>query len=214
MNGIELLTPRPEEGRVQHAGGRGAGRAARRRRPRRRDQQGLLDGPLGGAQRRLRGRQRRHAPRPLAGLLLRPRAGPTGSTPTRSAPRICPAAGRRPNSPRPGHLQGLEESGAGLGVPEDGHQRAPGDQAFGTGTKVLTGNRAVNEELHGLVREGRSRLAEQVLETQLENTDKLIGNWPFAKDAAAQGGILSGAPGGRARPRRTPRRRSPRPSAR
>jgi hypothetical protein len=86
-----------------------------------RHQQGVLDRPLGREQRCLRGRERGHAPRPFAGLLLHPRPGQVGQS---GHPR-CRALPRRlvdAQLARARHLEGLQESGASLRVPQDDHQ--------------------------------------------------------------------------------------------
>ncbi len=58
-----------------------------------------------------------------------------------------------------------------------------GAMAMGKGTNNLTGDRAVNEELMGYFAKEIPAVV-PALETQLQNLDKLTGNWPFAKDAA------------------------------
>ena len=59
----------------------------------------------------------------------------------------------------------------------------PGAYAMGSATNNLTGDVVTNEELMELYREEVPAVV-PVLETQLENLDKLTGNWPLANDAA------------------------------
>lgn len=58
-----------------------------------------------------------------------------------------------------------------------------GALAMGMGTNNLTGDRIVNEELMAHFRKELPAVV-PALETQLQNLDKQVGNWPFAKDAA------------------------------
>jgi len=58
-----------------------------------------------------------------------------------------------------------------------------GARAMGMGTNNLTGDRIVNEELMAHFRKELPAVV-PALETQLQNLDKQVGNWPFAKDAA------------------------------
>ncbi|MCV0395998.1 MAG: sugar ABC transporter substrate-binding protein [Rhizobiaceae bacterium] len=58
-----------------------------------------------------------------------------------------------------------------------------GAKAMGEGTNNLTGDREVNAELMKYF-EANVPAVVPALQTELENLDKLTGNWPFAKDAA------------------------------
>jgi len=58
-----------------------------------------------------------------------------------------------------------------------------GAKAMGLGTNNLTGDMAVNEEIMAYFAKEIPAVV-PALETQLQNLDKLTGNWPFAKDAA------------------------------
>ncbi|MBZ8134955.1 ABC transporter substrate-binding protein [Afifella sp. IM 167] len=58
-----------------------------------------------------------------------------------------------------------------------------GAYAMGTGTNNLTGDMQVNEKLMGYFKENLPAVV-PILETQLQDLDKLTGNWPFAQDAA------------------------------
>ena len=58
-----------------------------------------------------------------------------------------------------------------------------GAYAMGSATNNLTGDRAVNEELMELFKKTVPAVV-PVLETQMQNLDKLTGNWPLANDAA------------------------------
>ena len=127
-NKIELLTPDMKRAAFNTPQAQELVAQARQGDRERRHQQGLLDGPLGREQRGLRGRERRHAPRPFAGLFLHSRPGQVGQS---GHPRRGPFPRRLvdPELARPGDLEGLEESGARLRIPEDDHQR-PVDQAL------------------------------------------------------------------------------------
>ncbi len=57
-----------------------------------------------------------------------------------------------------------------------------GAYALGVGTNNLTGDRAANEQLIEYFKKNIPA-AVPVLRTQLEHLDKLVGNWPVAKDA-------------------------------
>lgn len=57
-----------------------------------------------------------------------------------------------------------------------------GAMAMGTGTNNLTGDRLANEELMKYFQANIPAVV-PALKTELENLDKLTGNWPFAKDA-------------------------------
>jgi putative chitobiose transport system substrate-binding protein len=57
-----------------------------------------------------------------------------------------------------------------------------GAYAMGTGTNNLTGDKVTNEKLMAYFAEKIPAVV-PVLETQLEHLDKLVGNWPMAKDA-------------------------------
>lgn len=58
-----------------------------------------------------------------------------------------------------------------------------GAKAMGEGTNNLTGDKEVNAELMKYF-EANVPAVVPALQTELENLDKLTGNWPFAKDAA------------------------------
>ena len=58
-----------------------------------------------------------------------------------------------------------------------------GAKAMGEGTNNLTGDKDVNAELMKYF-EANVPAVVPALQTELENLDKLTGNWPFAKDAA------------------------------
>lgn len=58
-----------------------------------------------------------------------------------------------------------------------------GAKMMGEGTNNLTGDKAVNEELMKYF-EANVPAVVPALKTELENLDKLTGNWPLAKDAA------------------------------
>ena len=58
-----------------------------------------------------------------------------------------------------------------------------GAKAMGEGTNDLTGDKDVNAELMKYF-EANVPAVVPALQTELENLDKLTGNWPFAKDAA------------------------------
>ncbi len=57
-----------------------------------------------------------------------------------------------------------------------------GAYAMGTGTNNLTGDKETNKKLMAYFAEKIPAVV-PVLETQLEHLDKLVGNWPMAKDA-------------------------------
>ena len=57
-----------------------------------------------------------------------------------------------------------------------------GAYAMGVGTNNLTGDKIVNEKLFDYFAEKIPAVV-PVLKTQLEHLDKLVGNWPVAKDA-------------------------------
>jgi len=57
-----------------------------------------------------------------------------------------------------------------------------GAYALGVGTNNLTGDKIVNQQLFDYFAKNIPALV-PVLKTQLENLDKLCGNWPVAKDA-------------------------------
>ena len=119
-----------------------------------RDQQDLLDGTLGRAERRLRRRQRRHAARPFARLLLRQGAGQVGHA--RDAGRRARAGRlRHAQLARPRHLQGLQEPRARLGLPQVRHQRGRASE-LGVNRKLVTGNVAVDTKNLADAREERS----------------------------------------------------------
>ena len=58
-----------------------------------------------------------------------------------------------------------------------------GAMAMGKGTNNLTGDKVVNAVLMNYCQENIPAVVPD-LNTQLENLDKLTGNWPFAQDAA------------------------------
>lgn len=58
-----------------------------------------------------------------------------------------------------------------------------GAMAMGTGTNNLTGDKIANQELMKYFEQNIPAVV-PALKTELENLDKLTGNWPFAKDAA------------------------------
>ena len=57
-----------------------------------------------------------------------------------------------------------------------------GAYATGIGTNNLTGDKVTNQELFKYFEKNVPAVV-PVLKTQLENLDKLCGNWPVAKDA-------------------------------
>jgi len=65
-----------------------------------------------------------------------------------------------------------------------------GAEIVGKGNNILTGDRAVNEELVAYFEKEIPALA-AVLKTQFEDLDKLTGNWAFAEDAAIKEAFFS-----------------------
>ncbi len=108
---------RPEAPGVRHAGGDRCHSASGQGHRRSGDRQDIVDRALGGAARRFFIRAHRHAARPFAGLSVH--QGP-GSVGERNDARRGADAGQLGGAeqPRPGHLETIAQSRAGLGTAE------------------------------------------------------------------------------------------------
>ena len=180
VNGIDLLSPDLKQTAFRHAEDGRSGGASRQGDRDARDRQDFLDRPLGGAARRFRLRPGRHAARPFAGLSLHQGQGPWVSTDTLGIAEF-PGNWSVPNS----HGLGISKQSRNpdlawelLKFLTDRQQAL----AFARSFKVLTGNIAVD---HALLDELKTQdpLAQRVLQTQIEHTDRLCGNWRLGSDS-------------------------------
>ena len=181
MNGVDLPHQGPEEAGLQHGRRRPRDRAAGPGDAKRGDQQDLLDGALGRAERRVRRRQRRHAARPFAGLFLRQGAGQLGHA--RDARRRAHAGRLRDPELATASASPRARKNPDLAwdflkfVTDEGQA---GELA--TRRKLVTGNVAVDTKSLAELQKS-DPLVHAILKTQLENTDKMVGNWRLGNDS-------------------------------
>ena len=207
MNGIELLTPDLKQTAFDTPqmldGDRSAGQGDRDPG----DRQDLLDRTLGGTARCVLIRQGRHAARAFAGLFVHQGPGSLGQPATRSASHKCRATGRFPTATAWASPPSPNSPSSAWELLNFITERTAGAWPSRARSRCSTGNTAVDQQLLTDMRSA-DPLGAAVLETQLQYTDKMCGNWRAGRRQPGEGRVLARSAERAARSPRSPRRRS------
>ena len=173
MNGVELLAPDGKKAAFNTPAAVKTLEALARATEEGRHQQGELDRPLGGEQRRVRRGHGRPAPRPRPRLLLRPRRREVGE-PRHAGRRAHARRLRHAQLPRVRHLEVVEASRRRVGLRQADHEREVGVHVRHRRSRT---SRAPRPTRASSITSGRrTRWRPQVLQTQVEHLDKLVGH--------------------------------------